>query len=193
MSLSGSGPRLSLGERALQEATRRMRAGSPCKRRRLHPQKPLSITDVLLGGKRSPQHSHRCSLSASGRASGQARLRRRFSRLGLTPFTRRNIIGHVWSFRGRPRRLALRRARRAPRTGFADASSGCYSERTMPRRQKTTAKEPRGRSASATSESPRRGAASRRNRAKTRTHDDAESRAGPVGGAARRLGGGNVR
>ena len=148
MSLSGSGPRLSLGERALQEATRRMRAGSPCKRRRLHPQKPLSITDVLLGGKRSPQHSHRCSLSASGRASGQARLRRRFSRLGLTPFTRRNIIGHLESFRERPRPTRVTssapRGRASPTRPAAATQNGpCHEGKRRQRRSR--ADDPRAR------------------------------------------------
>ena len=116
-------------------------------------------------------------------------------RLYYTPITRPNFSGHQ-SFRERPRRLAFYRARAAraqPWTGVADASSSCASGGTVPRRQETAAQEPRGRSTNTTSESPRRAAPNRRNRAKPRTHDDAASRAGPVGGAARRLGLGNAR
>ena len=111
-------------------------------------------------------------------------------RLYFTPFTRPNFSGHQ-SFRERPRRLAFYRARAAraqPWTGVTDASSSCASGGTMPRRQETAAQEPRGRSTNTTSESPRRAAPNRRNRAKTRTYNDAESHAGPVGGAAQRLG-----
>ena len=90
-------------------------------------------------------------------------------------------------------RFTERVARARPWTGVANESSSCASGGTVPRRQETAAQEPRGRSTNTTSESPRRGAARRQNRAKTRTHDDAESHAGPVGGAAQRLGLGNVR
>ena len=159
---------------------------------RLHPQKPLSIMDK--------SYERVCPPAAlSQMLSLSLRTSQRTSKASSKVFTSGSHAVHASQHYRPPRELSrasspdTRYVERAARTGFADASSGCHSERTMPRRQKTTAKEPRGRSASATSESPRRGAARRRNRAKTRTHDDAESRAGPVGGAARRLGLGNVR
>ena len=154
--------------------------------------KPLSIMDVLLE-RRLPQRSHRrCSLSlSSGRAGGRARFHRRL-RLYLTPFPRASFSGHSQSFRERPRRLAFYRARSA-RTALDRRRQRVQQLRVRGDRA-TKARDGRPGAARTIDEHDLgEPAARRQNRAKTRTHDDAKSHAGPVVGAAQRLGLGNVR
>ena len=90
-------------------------------------------------------------------------------------------------------RFVERAARARPRTGFADASSGYHSERTMPQRPKNDCE-----GAARTIDERALGAPAARREAPTKSREDAnarrcESHAGPVGGAARRLGLGHVR
>ena len=193
MSLSGSLP---LARAACSEATRRMRVGSPRKATDACTRRSHSIMDKSYERVVPPAA---LSEMLSQPPADEPRTSKVSSRVFTSGF---HALQEPQLYRTPPElsrasspdsRFVERAARARPRTGFADASSGCLSEQTMPRRRETTAKEPRGRSTSTPSERPRRGAARRRNRAKTRTHDDAESHAGPAGGAARRLGLGNVR
>ena len=154
---------------------------------RLHPQKPLSIMDK--------SYERVCPPAALSQMLSQPPADEpRPSKVSSRVFTSGlHALQAPQLYRTRPELSRSSsptrgRGRASPTRPVATTQNGpCH------RGQKTTAKEPRGRSTSAPSERPRRGAARRRNRAKTRTHDDAESHAGPVGGAAQRFGLGNVR
>ena len=141
---------------------------------RLHPQKPLSIMDKSCERRVCPPAA--LSQMLSQPPADEPRPSKVSSRVFTSGF---HALQAPQLYRTRPELsrasspTRVRRARRAarPRTGFADASSGYHSERTMPQRPKNDCE-----GAARTIDERALGAPAARRGASTKSRKDANAR-----------------